>query len=181
MNRILKIVFILLLVITIAELGYYVFVLSAKNNNKPTELAATLENKADIVSPKSLANESNSSIFDKLLNPSVLEFLKEYKIGNNTNQHFLVVIEQLGYISDIEYDTTNTRPVKISVVDENGSHIVNYTLNETMAFYLKENPDTPSRSMDIVDLKKGQKIKFTDQVDLFTATNRKTYFLVYEQ
>lgn len=180
MNRLLKIVFFLLLIITIAELGYYMFVLSANNNNKPAESEDAREKKANTVSPKSLADERDSSIFDNLLNPSVVEFLKEYNIGNNSNQHFLVVIEQLGYISDIEYDTTNTKPIKISVADENGSHIVNYLLNESMEFRLKGNPDTPPKLIDIRELKKGQKIKFTDQVNLFNTENRKTFFLVYE-
>lgn len=181
--RLLKIIFVILLLITLGELGYYVYIQFNREKYVQKDSSATLK----------ISQYSKDNLYNAV-QTSAKQFIDRYR--PNDSQKFTIVVEQYGYIKDIKYGPNSKSPSYIILGDEDGNIISEYLIDKDTLFakQLGNNPAvTPTGyqmgpkkftgekvSIDPKDLKIGWRIFVNDQVELPNLNNKLTRFIIYE-
>lgn len=152
--KLLKISFVILLLVTLGELGYYFYV-SQKNK---VEVSSTDQNRLVQIS-QSVQNEKYEG--SPLINETLIGYLRSRKQTNN--QKFYLTEEAFGHISDL-FESQGEQGIVI--VDDNNKRVITVTHDDKMKYFRKVGDNQVSMSRK--DMKVGDKILFKSYTDLVT-------------
>ncbi len=125
--KLLKISFVILLLVTLGELGYYVYTLNKSESS--TKLANSQTGNRDSESILSQVGTTSSSQRpeDALLSQDTINFLMALK--KNPNQKLHLKTETNGFVAGID-ETTDKKAYILKIVDNQGKKVMNYVLNK---------------------------------------------------
>ena len=172
--KILKIVFVILLLVTVGELAYYVYIQFSIKNDQVSKN----QNTAAIV-PKDLlqgttSEEKQSAITfkrptDALLSEQNLLFLG--KMAKNSNQKLYLKTITTGLIGGIN-ESSDGKNLIVRINDDRGNKIMNYVWSKEktdgLVFYKVE--DEKNIPITIKDLKVNDKIRIDDEHNVSDST-----------
>ncbi len=143
--KLFKIIFVILLLVVLGELGYYLVTLNkGEVRTKPTTTQR----------PK-----------DALVTQEVLDFIGALK--KSPNQKFHLRTETTGFIEGVS-ETTGGEAYILKIVNNKGKKVMNYVLDKQIkndnAFYLVENDK--KTKITINDLKINDKITVNDEHEI---------------
>lgn len=172
MSKLLKILFVILLVVTVAEAGYYVYVIRINqySDSKKIDIDEAAQNTPV---PSLIVRPSPSGSANPLIKSSSIDFLKtEFipylsSIANNPAKSVSVLETYNGYVDLIKLDDP-THLLHIKVVDEKGENLISYTIPEQFIevkrFYRVKNG--VKTKIHYSDIKPGDKMTVISYTDL---------------
>ena len=166
--KLLKIVFFLLIIITLAELGYLFYL---KRTPKPfTQQAPTAFPVTPAGGSGIIPQETYSYLTDELI-----PYLKELKSVNS--KRFFVQEEDQGFVKDIRFDE-NEKKLYLSMVDEKNNTLFNFNIKESVLPLKKFSwvVNGVKQQISYKDIKLGDKITFVTFRDLI---NKDIYYNEY--
>lgn len=178
--KILKVIFVILLFVTIGEAGYYFFVLkypksSNQNNSLQPSITASVIPSAPSEAPKQTYSQD----------PLVSAFIKSepFQSINNSEvkegQKFYITFDQAGFIGDIQYTNTDQNSAFIKLDTKAGKKIIKLILRDNMKYY-KESSDSGMTSIKLSDLKMGNSVILRIREDLLDPSIKTTEFILHE-
>jgi hypothetical protein len=175
MTKLLKIVFVILLLVTIGEAGYYIYILRfAGSSNYPAALfPGSAAITPTVILPPSSYN--TKSIENHFLESPILDTVE--RTGKRSGQKVSLVYEQEGVINTIFFQEGNPNP-SINIFDNDGKRIVTIIGNQNVEFMKKM--DGEERVMDFKDLKEGDKIVIREVTDLLNNRTKNDYIIYPE-
>lgn len=174
--RLLKIIFVILLLVTFGELGYYLYIqFSVKNNrednggNKITVLN-TVTSSPMAISENEIGNKVNKiKIGDNTLNTYgslINSFLNKFE-----QQKALTVVldvEFEGIVGNVQRDS-NGIATAFSVIDGENKQIIKYELSDSMKFW-RSGTGKKLESIEPKELETGQNVHIKDRIDLLKGS-----------
>ncbi len=164
----LLILFVILFVITLFEIGYYLLNLSKTDNNGVINTQRPLE--AEVKEP--------------LIEDNMIAYLKSRT--KNSAQKITLIEEVDGFIKDIVYEKEGQMTVDIA--DAEGNKVFNLILpipfkvkRDTQHKILLDRNGELSPLTDIKEIKVGRRIKKTSNIDMIDKTKSTSEFIVYEK
>jgi len=177
-NKILSIIFILLLLVLIGEVVYLI----TTEQNKISQSKDIPRTEALTPSPTTnlpLLTEEQRKIIESVKNGSAAAYLNNFK--NTSKRKVSLIIEQTGFIGDITDDKGNEKTY-LKIIDEENNKIVTFILDQInipkTTFYKIEN--NGQISIGVNDIKKGDKITIRIIGGITEDTNRSEFF-IYEK
>ncbi len=184
MYKLLKILFVLLLFLTITEAGYYIYVLKypikpAQNN---PSLAPSISSDQKIEQLRSSSSivpqvtQTNLPTIQPLISSDSITYLQNMKFVKNKT--IVVTIEESGYVDTIQLQPKGSA-TELKLVDENGTIIS--AISRDLEFWNKNlfkkiaNSDVP---FSITDLKKGDFIMHSYQMNITDNTDNHKYVVI---
>lgn len=182
MVKLLKIVFVILIVVTIAELGYYIY-LQKKNTsidtNRQQEVPSNTTPTQSTTTPPLVETQAPTTelLLTNFTNTAAFQYADFIK--NKNDQNLYLVFEQSGFVKDIDYGETEGSTPRFTVVDAKGDKIVTHVYKPDMKFY-KEVAEE-KQLINFKDIKDGNRIVIRIQDDLITSQNIVTEYIIYEK
>lgn len=161
--KLLKTIFIILLLITLGELGYYVYVINGGGlNAKLATNQPNLARDSESVLSQDQITKNTQRPEDALVSQQILDFIGALK--KNPNQKFHLKTETNGFVGGID-ELNDKRYYVLKIVDSQGKKIMNYVLAKDKAvdshFYLVEGDK--KTAITINDIKVKDKIAVEDE------------------
>ena len=167
--KLLKAVFVILLLVTIAEAGYYFYVLKKGNFQQKNN---TANNSIQQMISSESANKDQENPQLKKFQESILIY--QNLVKNNTDGKVYFVMEQPGVINSI---STKEEGTFITINNYKGERIAEFTINDKIKFYQIKNNEKIQISPQ--DLKINDKIIM--RVEINMLTNKETVeFILYD-
>lgn len=177
--KILKVVFVILLLVTIGELGYYFYVLRL-NPLKGINLLGQITN--DTTSTGLIETQITSTPIPKLsleenfLNSSVFQYVQLK--GQNEGQKITLTLEQSGFIGEVDLKEGQKMSPHFTIVDSNGIKIVTFIISDTLnLFKIVKDEKIP---ITLNELKTGSRIVIRSENDLVNPKKSIEEFLIYD-
>ena len=189
--KLLKTIFIILLLGIISELFYYVYIQSSVKNNYQPEIRNTAVKSTKQISNDELINsvdnctlgkmlyksiKTEKSSTDALIDTKTIEYLKTFK--KNNNQKVTLVLEIKGNIGDIIYHEGGYALLKL--VDNEGKNITDVSIrvneNKPIFFSIINNKKLP---LSLKEIKKGDRVIYKSQIDMSNTQVSNYEFIVY--
>lgn len=171
--KLLKISFVILLLVTAGELGYYFYILNAgkgREGSQANQFASSRET-------RSILNNLQTS--ETVIKADIIDFLRTRP--KSENQKFYMIGEEKGYIGNVIPDEIN-RTVQINIVDKDGNKVVNYVLSRSKSYPLFMVTEGKKTAVTIDQLQKGFSITHTLKMDLSEPSKIiEEEFLLYEK
>lgn len=185
-GKILKVVFVILLLVTIGELGYYVYVLKgnpSKSMNTPSQntsgsVPTQVENLEAIPTSYLSTKLNGNTVVERVINYDSTEYLKTVLIPTieaskaKSNQQFYILKVDKGIVGTIEFNPS-TNLLMIQLVDEEGKEIETYHTPQRkidkQKFLKKTNNDYLPITYEVI--KKNDKITISSYFDLLDLNN----------
>ncbi len=175
--KILKVIFVILLLITIGEAGYYFIILrdpksSVQNNSIPPNITTSL--------PTAIIGETAKQTY--LQDPLANAFIQSepFQYINNSEvkegQKFYITFDQAGIVGEIQYTNTDTNSAFIKLDTIAGEKIVKLILKDNMKYY-KEISDSGMTAIKLTDLKKGDSMILRIRENLLDSKDQATEFI----
>jgi hypothetical protein len=180
MQKLLKIILVILIFVIVSETGYYVYIQSYAGKN----LIANGE-KTAVTPPISPVPTQNSGC-DRILDPidaSISGRLIEAatvslnRAKPNPNQKLTLIFEQSGFVKMTYDQTDNNRPY-IMMVNDKGEKI--FTLGSSYYTNLFKINGADKTPITLADVKDGDKILVTEYKGIYNTSNRLEVF-IYEK
>lgn len=177
MYKLLKVLFIILLLISIIEGGYYFLVLKypkeATSNNllplRPTE--SYIPTVISQVPKQIFYQEPLANAFIK---SEPLQFINNSEVKEG--QKFYITFDQSGIVGEVQYTNTSSSSAFIKLVSKSGEKIVKLILNDKIKYY-QENSDSGITVIKLSDLKKGDKVVLRLREDLLDSNDKVTEYI----
>lgn len=182
--KILKSIFIILLLVTIIESGYLFYILT-QNKNQKGNLNNSVDNQAS-ANPITVEN-IDASKSDKLVSEEALNNVTNYlkTRPKNSAQKFYLIEETEGIINNIEKQSNNT---VIHITDSQGNRAVSlfFLINSQtgkpdLKNFYREINGNKTLLTDLNEIKSGQKIKKNTERLLNDDSIMKEEIVVYGQ
>lgn len=169
--KLLRIVFVILILVTLGELGYYFYILNAgkgREGSQANQFASSRET-------SSILNNLQAS--ETVIKADIIDFLRTRP--KSENQKFYMTGEEKGYIGDITPDETNGA-VQIRIVDKDGKKVINYVFvrGKSPPFFKVVGEKKIVLTLD--ELKRGAAITHILKMDLSDPNKIEEEFLLYE-
>lgn len=163
--KLLKIIFIILILVTLGEVGYYFIILNkGEVNTKPTTSQTGNRDSQSIISQVGITSISQRPE-DALISQETLDYLAWLK--KNLNQKVHLKTETSGFVAGID-ETTDKKAYILKIVDNQGKKVMNYVLDKQIEddrnFYLVEG--VKKTKITINDLKVNDRIIVEDEHEL---------------
>lgn len=172
MVRILKAIFIILVLVTLGEFGY-LYILTRSNQNK-----VAIDLTAQTINNSQYSKEVNL-LTDNFNNSDIMVWVKNK--GWNNSIKLNLVSEKSGSASEVGYDESGN--AKLTLVDENGNRITTNIIHskELIAggfFFRNENGKKTEISFD--EIKVGNYIEYFYYQNLMNLSDNKNEYIIYE-
>lgn len=179
MSKLLKILFVILLVVTVAEAGYYVYVLKVNSTSKSAQVLQTRQSTQEQSTPTSVtvSPAATDPYIDTFLNTQSIQYMRNF--GRRDNQSLYLSFEQTGWVKNIHNATTTDTSAGFTLVDESDTKIITLVHTPTLK-YIKVNGLTRTPIV-FSDIKEGYKIILRYQDDLLNPGVNESEILVYEK
>lgn len=171
--RLLKISFVILLLVTVGELGYYFYILNAGKG-------AEISQNGQIASSRETSSIlSNVQTSETVIRGDTIDFLRTRP--KSENQKFYMIGEEKGRIGNLIPDEVN-KTVQVNIVDTNGNKVVNYVLSQSKSYPLFMVIDGKKEGINVNQLQKGLLFSHKLKMDLSEPDKiLEEEFLVYEK
>lgn len=161
--KILKFIFIILLLVTLGEVGYYIYVSNAKDTK------SIVTNDKAIPSVAIQATSNNKIVDPETYNKYIKSVETAFKRAKqNKDLKLSLVFEQKGLVS-IFLDKENNNKPSITIVDENGQKIFSLGENYNQHLFKVENGE--KRQITINEVKNGNKITDIEYFNVYNSTS----------
>lgn len=168
--KILKVIFVILLLITLGEAGYYVYIL--KLGNSAQEM--TQSGNQPSIFPQ--VTQTSLPTIQSLISSDTITYLQNMKYVKN--KKIVVTIEESGYVDTIQIQPKG-KATEIKLVDENGTMVTAIARDlefwNANIFEKVANSDVPFR---ITDIKKGDLIMHSYQMNLTDNTDTHKFIVI---
>lgn len=178
-SRLLKIIFVILLLVTLGELGYYVYL--EKKDHQKAEEVVTSRTRAILVKEDLHPGEK----FVPLVQPKTIEYFKNTfipyleKAVYSKHKKIYMFEEEEGFAGNVKFHEDLGR-LEIEFVDKEGNHITSYYTKEEFIPYKRFNKmiDGVKTPINYTDIKKGDKIRLIEYTDFINEENSYNEYLV---
>jgi hypothetical protein len=196
MKRLLKVIFILLLVITGVEAGYYVYIKKLQNNPnltwlrpRPSDIPYTptptpMQKITDIETASNLTNDPSHAPFQ--YEPDILDEVRSRIIDEE--HKISIQFDDIGIVDDVKQNYTDSYnrfaefylsiAHKTKTQDPNEIRSSNYFLNKKDIIIFKVSPDGQKKEAAVSDIQKGDAIvvkKIINIIDFKTKQYNYSY------
>lgn len=159
--KILKVIFVILLLITVGEAGYYVYILNINrggfisNNNNISQNLTVLSQ----VTPTPTVTDNN-----RLINQDILDFLATRK--KNTGQKYYLTGEYDGYVGDFQEIEGE---IDFTIVDKTGNVLNRLSFKpQDLDNIIYRVEDGKKSLIKLSDVKLGEKVHYEYKYDMKT-------------
>lgn len=178
--KILKVIFVILLLVAIGEGGYYFIVLRIPKKKEMTEAVLVSNNTSPATIPaetESLNKIYEPSIEDLIANSNILKTAKRW--GIREGQSFTIILEQKGVVTNVRYVKEKKIEPSFTVADNSGTRLFTLLYNPNVKLY--STLTETKKQIGLADLKTGDKIIIKYEVNLLKPLSHIEEYTVYEK
>jgi len=173
--KLLKVIFIVLVLVTIGELGYYFYIKgnSREKSNTPTPNITISQAQSDTGPPSPSA--TRHPLEESFASSGIFEYIN--RKGQNDGQKLKIIFEQHGRVGEVALTQVGKSSPHFTIVDERGKKIATFVISDTLRLYSFEGEK--KIPFTVTNLKSGDKIVFRIENDLVSSKELSEEFLIY--
>lgn len=173
MTKLLKILFFILIAITVVEAGIYAYLLRERNFFQRNPNNQNIKNQT-IVSSDQMPVQYNQ-ITEQIINTGTVGFYQ--RLIGRKNQKLTVEFIQDGVVKDIKYEQDGDMMPYITLADETGIKLLTMVIDDSIIFYKSESEELIPMPFNKVQV--GDKISMKQISDLIDPSKSSLEFIIY--